>query len=254
MARNPQRDLPGGIRRAVLILALAALPAAPAVADPLDKALEATARGDWKAARNLWKGQPHDRAPAYRAQVHAELLAQETAPMLQAAAAAQARADWEEAARILRQALVLDPTIEDAQKARARVDLHLRAHAQAKVLDGAEDPFDPSIQARMRAFLESLRAQRLSDPALDATGRKFARTLAAASVPVPVVLTSDGLSSVRVSGIGLLGVVDRKSLDLRPGNYIATAHRPGYRNARKVLRVRPDRPLVVDIRCTESLQ
>ena len=80
------------------------------------------------------------------------------------------------------------------------------------------------------------------------------RLLQVAAKPVPVQLESDNLTEVTVFKVGRLGAFSSRTLELRPGAYIAVGSRPGYRDVRRNFRVGPgaeEAPVVV--RCEEAI-
>ncbi len=75
-----------------------------------------------------------------------------------------------------------------------------------------------------------------------------------AEQPVSVALRSDGMTSVTVYRIAELGTFAERSLQLKPGRYVVSGTRSGFRDVRRELNVLPDReqtPLTVQ--CTEPL-
>ena len=78
--------------------------------------------------------------------------------------------------------------------------------------------------------------------------------VARAGTPVTVTLNSDGLTSVMVYRIRRLGEFNTKQLELLPGDYTIVGSRPGYRDVRKVIAVRPGVPLQpLLVRCEEVI-
>jgi len=69
-----------------------------------------------------------------------------------------------------------------------------------------------------------------------------------------VTLNSDGLTNVQIYHVGRLGQFISQQLDLRPGTYTVVGSRPGYRDVRQTLTVKPGQAqLALDIRCEESV-
>ena len=58
------------------------------------------------------------------------------------------------------------------------------------------------------------------------------KTLKNAITPIPVELRSDSYTTVTLFKVGELGQFNQKYLSLKPGNYVVTGSRPGYRNIR----------------------
>ncbi len=78
--------------------------------------------------------------------------------------------------------------------------------------------------------------------------------LARADVPVPVALQSDNVTQVTIYRVGELGTFAQRSLDLVPGSYTVVGTRPGYRDVRREISVRPGAasgPVV--IRCEDRI-
>ena len=54
--------------------------------------------------------------------------------------------------------------------------------------------------------------------------------------------------------VGEMGNFEQKTLRLTPGDYTVVGRREGYRDVRKILRVRPDKGAVsLNIRCTDKM-
>ncbi len=109
-----------------------------------------------------------------------------------------------------------------------------------------------------RANAEKLIASAGTPPAAEAQlAGKISRLqvlLAEASTPLTVTLQSDGLTNVQIYHIGELGQFTSQQLELLPGTYTVVGSRPGYRNVRQTITVKPGATqLVVDIRCEETV-
>ena len=75
-----------------------------------------------------------------------------------------------------------------------------------------------------------------------------------ARTEVTVRLVSDGLTEVVVLRVGTLGTFRERTIVLRPGSYVVTGRRQGYRDARKTLVISSSKvPPPLDVRCTEAL-
>ncbi len=69
-----------------------------------------------------------------------------------------------------------------------------------------------------------------------------------------MALESDNITRVTVYRIGELGSFARHTLELVPGTYTVVGTRPGYRDVRRELAVRPGQvPEVLVIRCEERI-
>ena len=83
---------------------------------------------------------------------------------------------------------------------------------------------------------------------------ELSRLLKRAATPVAVQLVSDNITSVSIYKVGALGAFTSRSLELRPGTYVAVGARPGYRDVRLEFRVAPEidmQPVIV--RCEEPI-
>ena len=78
-------------------------------------------------------------------------------------------------------------------------------------------------------------------------------TLAYASTPVSVTMTSDGLTDITLLRVRRLGTLAEQALSLRPGVYTAVGIRNGYRDVRIKFEVRPDQTNTVEVRCVETI-
>ena len=74
------------------------------------------------------------------------------------------------------------------------------------------------------------------------------------TTPRMVTLKSDGLTTVQIYHVGRLGQFISQQLELRPGTYTVVGSRPGYRDVRQTLTVKPgaEQP-ALDIRCEETV-
>ena len=78
--------------------------------------------------------------------------------------------------------------------------------------------------------------------------------IARADVPVSVALQSDNITQVTIYRVGQLGTFAERSLDLVPGSYTVVGTRPGYRDVRREINVRPGAaPEPVVIRCEDRI-
>jgi hypothetical protein len=78
--------------------------------------------------------------------------------------------------------------------------------------------------------------------------------LAIAAEPVPVRLRSDGETSVTVLRVAELGRFEERELALKPGAYVATGTRVGYRDVRVDFRVTAEgTEAPVTVRCTQRI-
>jgi len=169
--------------------------------------------------------------------------------------ALEAREDWRGASREYAAALAIDPhvtfALEGKQRAekRAALDDALAFHIQKP-----QRLSTPAVAREAEALLERARGAHPWGPALQARLAALEAALAEARTPVAVVIESDGLTELRLSRVGRIGPLTRRSLDLLPGSYTLTGSRRGYRDVRRQFSVAPGVPgPTVAVRCEEAL-
>ena len=161
---------------------------------------------------------------------------------------------WADAVGLYRQALEIDALMlfatDGVARAEPRADLDNR-------LENIPKERDRLIDARiMRLAQETLaEAEAIADPGprLQAQIAAAQDTLAYASTPVPVTVTSDGLTDITLLRVRRLGRLAEQTLSLRPGVYTTVGIRNGYRDVRIKFEVRPDQANTVEVRCVETI-
>ena len=169
-------------------------------------------------------------------------------------AQAEAEERWADAVSLYKDALEIDALMlfatEGVARAEPRADLDTR-------LENIPKERDRLIDARiMRLAQETLaEAEAIADPGPRLQGQIAAAqdTLAYASTPVPVTMTSDGLTDITLLRVKRLGTLAEQTLPLRPGVYTAVGMRNGYRDVRVKFEVRPDQTNAVEVRCVETI-
>ena len=163
--------------------------------------------------------------------------------------------DWSDAVAIYRKVLARAPQAafarqglvfaEDRERLHQQLDHYLqdptrvyseqpRLNAQ-KLLESAANP--PPGEVRLREKMERLQVM-----------------ITEATTPRIVTLNSDGLTTVQIYHVGRLGQFTSQQLELRPGTYTVVGSRPGYRDVRQTLTVKPGvEQQALDIRCEETV-
>mgnify|MGYP001818761874 CR=1 FL=1 len=204
-------------------------------------------------AERLRPGDPAVRDARARLQA---MRAQAALDSLRRQAAARVRAeDWPAAAGLYRKALAVDPAAGFAATGLRRAEQRAKLHAQ----------FDHYLDkpARVYSAAPLANAKRLLAAAGDAPPQepRLAKKIAAlrdlvvgAETPMTVTLQSDGATEVVIYRVGRLGRFDTHALQLTPGDYTIVGSRPGYRDVRKVIELRPGRPPpMLLVRCEEAI-
>jgi tetratricopeptide (TPR) repeat protein len=171
------------------------------------------------------------------------------------AAASTAGEDWSAAAALYRKALEVDPAAGFAREGLVRAEERIKLHAQFDhYLESPVRVYSAAPLANATQLLAAASAAPAGEPRLARKITALQELVAQASTPVAVTLNSDGVTSVVVYRVAKLGQFDSRQLELLPGDYTVVGSRPGYRDVRKVLAVRPGvslPPLLV--RCEEAI-
>lgn len=175
--------------------------------------------------------------------------------LLDAARQAATAERWPEASEHYRAALAIDAGLVEARDglaaAQARADLDERLTA---TLAAPQRLGSAEVQDAAQALLDRARAIPQPGPRLRGQIRDLQQALAAARIPVPVALHSDGKTRVTVLRVGSLGTFEQHALELPPGDYVALGERAGYRDVRVAFAVRAgDPPPPVVVICRESI-
>lgn len=162
---------------------------------------------------------------------------------------------WSDALQTCTKAMGLDDKAAFAracqEQARQRVELDRRLQG---FLDQPERLFD-------KARLEEARQLHVHAAGITPSGERLHSQLARldgliaeASAEVTVLIKSDGQTDISLYHVGRLGRFEEKRLILRTGDYTATGSRPGYRDLRHVLKIRPGQgALVFTLVCEEPI-
>jgi len=155
-----------------------------------------------------------------------------------AARIAEAGERWADAAGYYTEILAIDPGIEqvkgDLQRARQRTQLGMD-------LDDALGKVDRFYEDRVarQASAVLARARQVPDPGpkLAEQIKRLDTSLQTAATPVQVHFESDNLTDVVIYKVGRLGVFSTRTVNLKPGVYVAVGKRDGFRDVRRSFRV-----------------
>ncbi len=174
---------------------------------------------------------------------------------IERAAGMESREAWREAVSIYETLLEQDSSLTDARvrliPARVRADLDERLSAYI------EDPLRLSSESEYRAAQLALQdAKGIPNPGPRLSGQiaELGSLLKIANSPVNVVFRSDNQTNVVLFRVAELGRFEQKSVQLRPGKYVAAGTRNGYRDVRVEFTVTGslmEEPIVV--RCEEPV-
>jgi tetratricopeptide (TPR) repeat protein len=167
----------------------------------------------------------------------------------------EAGENWAAAVAVYRDVLAREPRAAFARQGLERAEDRALLHGQ---LDHyLEDPgrvYSAEPRANAEILLASAGQPPADEPRLADKIRRLETLVAEAKTPVPVTLQSDGQTSVSVYHVGRLGAFITQQLELPPGTYTVVGSRPGYRDVRKTLDVKPgSAEISLAIQCEESI-
>ena len=175
----------------------------------------------------------------------------------QLAAARKHEADenWQRAVDIYEQLIGLDPSLTEP---RARlVPARVRAELDSRLETLIDKPLAlsrPDVAARARQALADARGIPDRGDKLAAQIDRLAMLLERSTEPVQVQFRSDNQTEVTLYRVGELGTFESRTLELKPGRYVAAGARKGYRDVRVEFTVTGEAsPDPVVVRCTETI-
>jgi hypothetical protein len=163
---------------------------------------------------------------------------------------------WAEALAEYDALLLRDPTLEFARAGRTRSGPRAELASRLQgLIDKPARLAEPEVRREANTLLARARAQDKPGPVLRSQTTRLAELVPLYEVPVRVVLESDGLTSVMIQRVGVLGSFSRQEVDLKPGRYVAVGTRAGFRDVRREFLVGPGEPReAIQVRCVEPLQ
>jgi tetratricopeptide (TPR) repeat protein len=206
----------------------------------------AMAAEDFSRARNAFRGaldtRPgDDDASTALKQVDTEERLQKIIEIQKAAMTAEQQEKWIIAVEHYESILRIDQTVASAQdnlkRTRGRVELHDQLDHEIGQADRFND--DQAAQAASK-LVERARAIEEPGPVLSTQIAKLTVLLRVAAIPVPVEFRSDDLTEVVLYKVGRLGTFLNRTMDLKPGNYVAVGSREGYRDVRRSFHIAAD--------------
>jgi hypothetical protein len=213
----------------------------------------AGARAAFEAARRVRPGAPE--IPQALKQIEQEQRTGVISARLGVAQEHEAHERWADALKEYRAVAELDSTVAAAQEGIARVTPRSALNEQLELyLTQPERLFSQPVRAAARDALARAGSIANPGPVLQKQLATLKDWLARADVPVSVALQSDNVTQVTIYRIGPLGTFAERSLELVPGSYTVVGTRPGYRDVRREINVRPgaaSEPVV--IRCEDRI-
>jgi serine/threonine protein kinase/tetratricopeptide (TPR) repeat protein len=180
---------------------------------------------------------------------------QEISGLKESAERAVATEDWPAAIAQFEQLLSVDPTLIFARKG-------LEQARQRQTLDEAitrhlDNPGlmreDEELKSANQSLITTSRIKRRG-PRLQQQYSDLSQLTSLARIAIPVVLTSDNVTSVTVYKVGVLGPLERHELSLFPGTYTIVGKRSGYRDVQRRLTLAGgNSPQEIYISCDEKI-
>ncbi|MFK8041592.1 hypothetical protein [Congregibacter sp.] len=162
--------------------------------------------------------------------------------------------DWSAAIKVFEEALAIDQSLRFAREGltvaepRAQADKELSA-----IVKQPERLVDDAILREAQGSVARAKSLDGLGPRLTAQIEAAENVLSVASTPLPVDISSDGLTEVTVYKVARLGLFESQQLNLRPGKYTAVGSRRGYRDVRVVFTVVPGSTSPVYVACNEAI-
>jgi len=209
-----------------------------------------------QAFEKALRARPGDRdASAALAQIKTDQRQSELVRAVAAARTLEIKELWLEAVQKYQVIIDRDSSVTVAREglARSRKRAGLAASLEHELDNTTRLNQEPVWQAA-QALLQQARGIDAPGPRHSAQIEALAQALEIAAQPVPVVFESDNLTEVVIYKVGSLGVFARRTLELRPGAYVAVGSRAGFRDVRRDFLVQGDGETPpIDVRCKETI-
>lgn len=253
--------LDAGVPGASAALArLSGAAAGDAYATAMAQGLDAQAAGRIDAAREAFERarrlQPTQSAPAAAlAALERGNRAASVTSLARRAALAESGERWSEAVTLWRSLAELEPALANAREGIARAEPRAALDERLEgLIASPERLLSDSGRGEGRSLLASAAAIAAPGPRLAAQQATLRDLVEAATRPVRLALESDGATEVVVYRVGRFGTFARRELELLPGRYTVVGSRPGYRDVRREVVVKPGgEPPLVQVRCEERI-
>jgi tetratricopeptide (TPR) repeat protein len=165
---------------------------------------------------------------------------------------------WKAAVTAYEDALAIDASLVEAMEGLAISapiselfeDLDLIVEKQARLVDPVV--LKEAVLTLNNAKSELAKAHD-SMPVLEDKIAQVKTAITIASTPLPVLVSSDGLTEVTIKRVVRLGKLTRKTVPLRPGQYQFLGSRDGYRDVLLTASINQNTENTIDVRCTEAI-
>ena len=214
------------------------------------------ARASFQSAQNILPAANGPKAALAQLE-EAEILSRLNDLLSQAADLA-AKEQWAKAVEVLEAALAIDASLVEASdgldQARPLAELFAKLDT---IVEKQARLVDPVVLSEAQLSLSeaeaALAANAQTAPVLKGKVAAVRSALATASTPLPVVITSDGLTEITIKRVARLGTVSSRTISLRPGQYQFLGSRDGYRDVLVTASINATSDNRIDVRCEEAI-
>ncbi|WP_420934075.1 hypothetical protein ACOJR9_17005 [Alteromonas sp. A081] len=163
--------------------------------------------------------------------------------------------EWETVSLLATKGLTQFPTSTLLLQANKNAKAILESRRQiASFQQRPERLADSNIRQAAIAALQSAEPYFSKSDKLRAQAETFTKIISDVNTPRAVTITSDDDTYIKVLGVGIVGEVKTKTIQLKPGTYRIEGSREGYRSVIKNIEVTPSTTdLSVNIICTEKV-
>lgn len=227
----------------------------------LDRGFAALQAGDDRAAQQAFRQaleiRPDDSAArSGLAQASNRIAQRQVAADLQQARTLEQQERWRDAEQIYARLHEADNSLVDARIGRIRAAA--RTELDRNIEQILADPLrlgSESVLTQGRQALRDARAVNDPGPRLTRQVTALDEALQQASTPVAVSVRSDNRTRVTLLRVADLGTLQHTELQLRPGRYVATGSRDGYRDVRIEFEVPPGSGgIAVEVICRDPIR
>jgi len=214
------------------------------------------ARAAFQSARNILPAA--DGPEAALAQLEEAETLSRLNDLLSQAADLAAQELWAKTVEVLESALAIDASLVEASdgldQARPLAELFAKLDT---IVEKQARLVDPVVLSEAQLSLSeaeaALAANAQTAPVLKGKVAAVRSAVAAASTPLPVVITSDGLTEITIKRVARLGTVSSRTVSLRPGQYQFLGSRDGYRDVLVTASINATSDNRIDVRCEEAI-
>ena len=216
----------------------------------------AGARAAFQSARNILPAANGPKAALAQLE-EAETLSRLN-DLLNQATDLAAQEQWAKAVEVLEAALAIDASLVEASDGldRARPLAELFAKLDT-IVEKQARLVDPVVLSEAELSLSEAEAALAANvqtmPVLKEKVAAVQSAVATASTPLPVVITSDGLTEITIKRVARLGTVSSRTVSLRPGQYQFLGSRDGYRDVLVTASINATSDNRIDVRCEEAI-